>query len=69
MQNIVRRFALPVLAVLALPFAARADEAKLILPDLGSVGFLGMSGRSLLEIGDRLISRSPISSNSARRVS
>ncbi|TMA76116.1 MAG: sodium-translocating pyrophosphatase [Deltaproteobacteria bacterium] len=51
MQNIVRRFALPVLAVLALPFAARADEAKLILPDLGSVGFLGMSGRSLLEIG------------------
>src|SRR5436305_8470048 len=51
MQNIVRRFALRVLAVLALPFAARADEAKLILPDLGSVGFLGMSGRSLLEIG------------------
>ena len=51
MQNIVRRLALPVLAVLALPFAARADEAKLILPDLGSVGFLGMSGRSLLEIG------------------
>src|SRR5207248_1896324 len=32
-------------------FAARADEAKLILPDLGSVAFLGMSGRSLLEIG------------------
>ncbi len=51
MPNIVRRLALPVLAVLALPFAARADEAKLILPDLGSVGFLGMSGRSLLEIG------------------
>src|SRR5213082_623798 len=51
MQNIVRRLALPVLAVIALPFAARADEAKLILPDLGSVGFLGMSGRSLLELG------------------
>src|SRR5947199_3183425 len=50
MQNIFRR-ALPLLAVLALPFAARADEAKLILPDLGSVRFLGMSGRSLLEIG------------------
>jgi K(+)-stimulated pyrophosphate-energized sodium pump len=50
MQNIVKR-ALPVLAILAFPLAARADEAKLILPDLGSVGFLGMSGRSLLEIG------------------
>ena len=50
MQNIFRR-ALPLLAILALPFAARADEAKLILPDLGSVSFLGMSGRSLLEIG------------------
>src|SRR5213082_1712524 len=51
MQNIVRRLALPVLAVIALPLAARADEAKLVLPDLGSVGFLGMSGRSLLELG------------------
>src|SRR5205807_2306538 len=28
--------------------AARADEAKLILPDLASVQFLGMSGRALL---------------------
>src|SRR5438309_4194708 len=50
MQNIFRR-ALPLLAVLALPLAARADEAKLILPDLGSVRFLGMSGRTLLELG------------------
>src|SRR5437879_4169909 len=50
MQNIFRR-ALPLLAVLALPLAARADEAKLILPDLGSVSFLGTSGRTLLEIG------------------
>src|SRR5438270_12490779 len=50
MQNIFRR-ALPLLAVLALPLTARADEAKLILPDLGSVSFLGMSGRALLEIG------------------
>jgi K(+)-stimulated pyrophosphate-energized sodium pump len=50
MQNTFKR-ALPLLAVLALPLAARADEAKLILPDLGSVSFLGMSGRSLLEIG------------------
>src|SRR5436853_1947591 len=51
MQNIVRRLALPLLAILALPFAASADEAKRILPDLGSVSFLGMSGRSLLELG------------------
>src|SRR5438445_3128075 len=50
MQSIFRR-ALPLLAVLALPLAARADEAKLILPDLGSVSFLGTSGRTLLEIG------------------
>jgi K(+)-stimulated pyrophosphate-energized sodium pump len=50
MQNPIRR-ALPALAVLALPLAARADEAKLILPDLGSVSFLGMSGRNLLLIG------------------
>jgi len=50
MQNPIRR-ALPALAVLALPLAARADEAKLILPDLGSVSFLGMSGRNLLMVG------------------
>jgi len=50
MQNIIRR-ALPALAVLALPLAARADEAKLVLPDLASVQFLGMSGRSLLLAG------------------
>src|SRR5947208_4523184 len=50
MHNIFRR-ALPLLAVLALPLAARADEAKLILPDLGSVRFLGTSGRTLLELG------------------
>jgi K(+)-stimulated pyrophosphate-energized sodium pump len=50
MQNLIRR-ALPVLAVLALPLTARADEAKLILPDLESVHFLGMSGRSLLLLG------------------
>jgi len=50
MQNIIRR-ALPALAVLVLPLAARADEAKLVLPDLASVQFLGMSGRSLLLAG------------------
>ena len=50
MPNIIRR-ALPALAVLALPLAARADEAKLVLPDLASVQFLGMSGRSLLLTG------------------
>jgi K(+)-stimulated pyrophosphate-energized sodium pump len=36
-----------VLALLCAP-AAMADEARLILPDLESVQFLGMSGRSLL---------------------
>src|SRR4051812_42988302 len=50
MQKIISR-TLPVLAFLALPFAARADEAKLVLPDLDSVQFLGMSGRGLLLIG------------------
>jgi len=50
MQNIIRR-ALPALAVLVLPLAARSDEAKLVLPDLASVQFLGMSGRSLLLAG------------------
>ena len=35
------------LALLVAP-AARADEAKLILPDLESVTFLGMNGRQLL---------------------
>jgi K(+)-stimulated pyrophosphate-energized sodium pump len=50
MPNIIRR-ALPALAALAVPFAARADEAKLVLPDLGSVQFLGVSGRGLLLSG------------------
>src|SRR5258706_1034391 len=50
MQNIYRRI-LPALFLLALAPAARADEAKLILPDLASVQFLGMSGRSLLLLG------------------
>src|SRR2546425_2310618 len=36
---------------LLVPAAARADEARLVLPDLGSVQFLGMSGRSLLLLG------------------
>jgi len=49
MQKIIR--ALPALTVLAAPFAARADEAKLILPDLDSVHFFGISGRSLLLAG------------------
>ncbi len=49
-MNIIRR-ALPALALLALAPQARADEAKLVLPDLDSVHFLGISGRSLLMIG------------------
>ncbi len=49
MQKIIR--ALPALTVLVAPFAARADEAKLILPDLDSVHFFGISGRSLLLAG------------------
>ena len=36
------------LATLILAPAARADEAKLILPDLDSVRFLGLTGRQLL---------------------
>ncbi len=41
------------LAVLALSGAttARADESELILPDLASVMFLGMTGRALLMLG------------------
>jgi K(+)-stimulated pyrophosphate-energized sodium pump len=54
MQNIFRRafYALPAALVcfLAAP-AARADEAKLVLPDLASVTFLGISGRVLLMSG------------------
>ncbi|HET7788025.1 MAG TPA: sodium-translocating pyrophosphatase, partial [Myxococcales bacterium] len=50
MLNTIRR-SLAALAILALAPAARADEAKLILPDLESVRFLGMSGRNLLLIG------------------
>src|SRR5438128_1359329 len=48
-----RALAAPFAAALALllPAAARADEARLVLPDLGSVEFLGMSGRSLLLLG------------------
>src|ERR1700694_377358 len=38
------------LALLFAP-AARADEAKLILPDLSSVQFLGVNGRTLLLTG------------------
>ncbi|HUJ28248.1 MAG TPA: sodium-translocating pyrophosphatase [Myxococcales bacterium] len=50
MQNIIRRI-LPAFSLLALAPAARADEAKLILPNLESVQFLGMSGKSLLLAG------------------
>jgi len=50
MQNIIRRASF-VLAVLLLAPAARADEAKLILPNLDSVSFLGMTGRALLMLG------------------
>jgi K(+)-stimulated pyrophosphate-energized sodium pump len=52
MQNIIRRalFAFPAALFLLAP-AARADEAKLILPDLSSVQFLGMTGRGLLMLG------------------
>src|SRR5438445_8355745 len=48
-----RALAAPFAAAIALllPAAARADEARLVLPDLGSVEFLGMSGRSLLLLG------------------
>jgi len=39
------------LCSLAVAPAALADESKLILPDLGSVQFLGMTGRMLLMLG------------------
>jgi K(+)-stimulated pyrophosphate-energized sodium pump len=53
MQNIIRRalYALPVALIALLAPAARADEAKLVLPDLSSVQFLGMTGRGLLMLG------------------
>ncbi len=45
-------FAVPTFAALLLCApAARASEAELVLPDLGSVSFLGLSGRSLLTFG------------------
>ena len=49
----LRRFAGLALAALPLLFAAtaRADESDLVLPDLASVQFLGMSGRTLLMLG------------------
>src|SRR5919201_301521 len=48
-----RTFFAPGAAALALlvPAAARADEARLVLPDLDRVHFLGMSGRLLLLLG------------------
>ncbi|HEY3349144.1 MAG TPA: sodium-translocating pyrophosphatase [Thermoanaerobaculia bacterium] len=39
------------LAALLADGVARADESELILPDLGSVTFLGMNGRTLLMLG------------------
>src|SRR5450756_2366278 len=41
----------PLLLVLFSATTARADESELILPDLASVTFLGMTGRSLLMTG------------------
>ncbi len=42
---------LTLLAVLSLAPAAMASEAELVLPDLGSVSFLGLTGHNLLLIG------------------
>src|SRR5436305_707720 len=50
MLKTIRR-AILVLPALLLALPARADEAKLVLPDLSSVQFLGVSGRSLLLAG------------------
>ena len=50
MQKIIRRV-LTFAALLTIAPAAWADEAKLILPDLGSVQFLGVSGSGLLKAG------------------
>src|SRR5436305_13482715 len=38
-------------AALFFPSVAQAGEANLVLPDVGSQPFLGMSGKSLLTIG------------------
>jgi len=56
MQTLNRRFPLAFGAVAALISlfaapAARADEARLLLPDLDSVRFLGLTGRQLLMTG------------------
>jgi K(+)-stimulated pyrophosphate-energized sodium pump len=40
-----------ILAVASIALPAHADEADLVLPDLDSVTFLGMTGRSLLMLG------------------
>lgn len=54
MQNTFRRavfgLSAALLSLLVAP-AARADEAKLVLPDLDRVHFLGMTGRGLLLLG------------------
>ncbi|HQR45606.1 MAG TPA: sodium-translocating pyrophosphatase [Thermoanaerobaculia bacterium] len=42
---------LPAALLLLLAAPALADESQLVLPDLGSVMFLGMSGRTLLSFG------------------
>ncbi len=46
-QKAIVAFGAALLALLIAP-AARADEAKLVLPDLESVAFLGLNGRQLL---------------------
>src|SRR4051812_20413331 len=38
-------------AALFIPSVARAGEANLVLPDVGSETFMGMSGKNLLTIG------------------
>jgi K(+)-stimulated pyrophosphate-energized sodium pump len=49
-KKAIASFCAALLALLVAP-AARADEAKLILPDLDSVTFFGMTGRAFLMSG------------------
>src|SRR5450759_3377870 len=50
---VTRRASLALAALASLAFAAPAlaDESDLILPDIASVSFLGLTGRSLLMLG------------------
>src|SRR5262245_65246154 len=51
MHRVLRSISVIVLALLAFPGVARADEANLILPSLEGAQVMGMNGRTLLSFG------------------